>query len=58
MCIIQSRVLPALYVGKCINWCRLNMFRIPAKLQMSIQSGKFHGILKSPSIVGWKFSLI
>ena len=56
LCIIQSSVLPALCVGKFINCYRLNVFNISGKLQVSIWSGKFHGILKSPSTVGWDFS--
>ena len=56
LCIIQSRVLPTLCVGKFVNWCRLNVVSISAKLQVSVWSGEFHGILKSPSVEGWKFS--
>ena len=55
LCIIQSRVLPVLCVGKFINWCRLDVFSISAELQVSLWTGEFHGILKSPSILGWEF---
>ena len=56
LCIIQSRVLPVLCFGKVINWCRLNVFSISAKLWVSIWSDEFHGTLKCHSIVGWEFS--
>ena len=40
--IIHSRLLPALCVGKFINWCSFNMFNILVKLPASALSGQFH----------------
>ena len=54
--IIQSKVLPALCIGNSISCVKLNVYNISFILLVSICSKRFHGILKSPVIIGWEFS--